>query len=168
MKKRYLALLLAISMLLSNVALTSCSPILCVFGHSDKNNDAACDVCGAVLESDETPETPEDPGEPEIPDEPEEPAIPEEPEIPVDPKDCTHEYELVDKKSPLVFKEGKATYKCPICKDSYTDVLPEADSIKVLAIGNSFSVDAVTYLWNICRAAGIENVVVAYAQVGGS
>ena len=33
-------------------------------------------------------------------------------------------------------------------------------SIKILAIGNSFSVDAVEYLWDMLDAAGVEEIVI--------
>ena len=46
---------------------------------------------------------------------------------------------------------------------------PEAipQSIKILAIGNSFSEDAVEYLWDILNAAGIEEVVIGNLYIGG-
>ena len=40
-------------------------------------------------------------------------------------------------------------------------------SIKILAIGNSFSVDAMEYLWNMLDAAGIEEVVLGNLYIGG-
>lgn len=40
-------------------------------------------------------------------------------------------------------------------------------SIKILAIGNSFSVDATEYLWNMLNAAGIEEVVIGNLYIGG-
>ena len=40
-------------------------------------------------------------------------------------------------------------------------------SLKILAIGNSFSVDAMEYLWNICNAAGIEEIVLGNLYIGG-
>jgi hypothetical protein len=40
-------------------------------------------------------------------------------------------------------------------------------SIKILAIGNSFSEDAVEYLWNIMHDAGIEEVVIGNLYIGG-
>ncbi len=48
-------------------------------------------------------------------------------------------------------------------------VIPEIEkkSLKVLAIGNSFSEDATKHLWDICDAAGIEDVVIANLYIGG-
>ena len=40
-------------------------------------------------------------------------------------------------------------------------------SIKILAIGNSFSVDATEYLWNMLDDAGIEEVIVGNLYIGG-
>ncbi|MBQ2676612.1 MAG: DUF4886 domain-containing protein [Clostridia bacterium] len=40
-------------------------------------------------------------------------------------------------------------------------------SLKILAIGNSFSVDGMQYLWNICKSGGIENVVLGNLYIGG-
>ena len=40
-------------------------------------------------------------------------------------------------------------------------------SIKILAIGNSFSSDATEYLWNMLDAAGIEEVVIGNLYIGG-
>ncbi len=40
-------------------------------------------------------------------------------------------------------------------------------SIKILAIGNSFSVDAVEYLWNMLDDAGIEEIVIGNLYIGG-
>lgn len=41
------------------------------------------------------------------------------------------------------------------------------DSLKVLAIGNSFSVDGMEYLWNICDDQGIETIVLGNLYIGG-
>ena len=40
-------------------------------------------------------------------------------------------------------------------------------SLKVLAIGNSFSVDAMEYLWDICDSAGYDDVVLGNLYIGG-
>lgn len=40
-------------------------------------------------------------------------------------------------------------------------------SIKILAIGNSFSVDAVEYLWNMLDDAGVEEIVIGNLYIGG-
>ena len=40
-------------------------------------------------------------------------------------------------------------------------------SIKILAIGNSFSEDAMAYLWQILRAGGVEEVILGNLVIGG-
>ena len=43
----------------------------------------------------------------------------------------------------------------------------KGDSLKILAIGNSFSVDAMEYLWDICKDAGYKNVKLGNLYIGG-
>ncbi len=68
---------------------------------------------------------------------------------------CEHIYE----------NDTPLTSRCKICGESEEDYMPK--SIKVLAIGNSFSDDATEHLWNIFKAAGIEEIIVANMYIGG-
>ncbi len=43
----------------------------------------------------------------------------------VDPATCEHQYEAIDVVEATCTADGAATYRCPICKDSYTEVLPK-------------------------------------------
>lgn len=40
-------------------------------------------------------------------------------------------------------------------------------SIKILAIGNSFSVDGMEYLWQVLRSGGVEEVILGDLAIGG-
>ena len=60
---------------------------------------------------------------------------------------------------------GNVTYTCAVCSDVYTETACE--DIKILAIGNSFSVDGTEYLWDVLTDAGIENVTVGNLYIGG-
>ena len=40
-------------------------------------------------------------------------------------------------------------------------------SVKILAIGNSFSVDAMEYLWHILKDGGVENITLGNLYIGG-
>ena len=40
-------------------------------------------------------------------------------------------------------------------------------SVKILAIGNSFSIDAMEYLWHILRAGGVEEITLGDLFIGG-
>lgn len=51
----------------------------------------------------------------------------------------------------------------------YADVGVELEyGIKVLAIGNSFSVDALQYLYNILAEVGYDSVTIGHLTIGGS
>lgn len=43
----------------------------------------------------------------------------------------------------------------------------EVRSLKILAIGNSFSTDAMQYLWQICRDGGVEDITLGNLYYGG-
>ena len=43
----------------------------------------------------------------------------------------------------------------------------QSKSIKVLAIGNSFSIDGMEYLWNVLNDAGYEEIVLGNLYIGG-
>ena len=43
----------------------------------------------------------------------------------------------------------------------------ETKSLKVLAIGNSFSEDATAFLWDICDSAGMDEIIIANLYIGG-
>ena len=59
---------------------------------------------------------------------------------------------------------------CPRCGDRYEEAVPNTatKTLKVLALGNSFSQDAMQYLWNICKDGGVETVVLANLYIGGA
>ena len=58
---------------------------------------------------------------------------------------------------------GETTTETPI---PFVPVL-ESKTLKVLAIGNSFSVDAMEFLWDICNSAGMEEIVLGNLYIGG-
>ncbi len=58
-------------------------------------------------------------------------------------------------------------YTCSACRHSYTEPIPATKSIKILAVGNSFSIDAMEYLYDICRAGGAEEIVLGNLYIGG-
>ena len=48
-----------------------------------------------------------------------------------------------------------------------TPATPEKKSIKILAIGNSFSVDAMEYVYQIAKQVGYEEIVLGNLYIGG-
>ena len=63
--------------------------------------------------------------------------------------------------------DGKIANVCGKCGGWREETLPAVKSLKVLAIGNSFSNDAMEYLAIIAKAAGIEEVVLGNLYIGG-
>ena len=118
------------------------------------------------------PEGPENPGnevpeDPETPDDggDEEPEEPEEPEKPV----CDHNYVEIERTEARPLSNGVIISECTLCKEQSTEIhTPMTRKLKLLAIGNSFSNDALGYLWDICHAAGVEELVIGHAYIGGS
>lgn len=45
--------------------------------------------------------------------------------------------------------------------------LQRSHTVRILAVGNSFSVDAMEYLWHICRAGGMRSIVLGNLYIGG-
>ena len=66
-------------------------------------------------------------------------------------------------------QDGLKRYTCnePSCNYTYTEVIPASKSVKILAIGNSFSMDAVEHLWGICKDGGAEEIIIANLYIGG-
>ncbi|MBQ9117534.1 MAG: DUF4886 domain-containing protein [Clostridia bacterium] len=80
---------------------------------------------------------------------------------------CVHDYVETVEKAATTFEEGLASYACSYCGDSYSAVLPATKSLKLLAIGNSFSQDALEHLYIVCKDAGIEELVIGHLYIGG-
>lgn len=85
----------------------------------------------------------------------------------VDQTTCSHDYESSITKHPRVLDEGEKTFVCKLCKHTYTEKLPKTKTLKVLALGNSFSCDAMEYLWDIANDAGVENIVLGNINISG-
>ena len=50
---------------------------------------------------------------------------------------------------------------------NYKNTKWDGKTLKILAIGNSFSVDAMTYLYEIAKAEGVESVILGNLYIGG-
>lgn len=81
---------------------------------------------------------------------------------------CEHtEKEQTSRTEAKPLAEGSITYTCKACGFTETEIIPATHSIKVLAIGNSFSVDAVAHLQGLMKAAGVKDFVIGNMSVGG-
>ena len=81
---------------------------------------------------------------------------------------CPHEEITVKTHKADILKDGYERVVCKTCGEILDEItLPATKSLKILAIGNSFSVDATTYLYDLFKAAGVEELIVGNAQIGG-
>ena len=83
-----------------------------------------------------------------------------------DPSTCTHSYETVSYTRAFALKDGAKTEKCSACGNEKSEVLPATKSLKMLVLGNSFTIDPTWHLWGICNDAGIEEVVIGSLFIG--
>ena len=81
--------------------------------------------------------------------------------------DCVHTYTEVITEKPKALKDGSKTLTCSACGDSRTEAIPATKTLKVLAIGNSFSSDATEYLWDIAKDGGVEKIIIGNLYIGG-
>jgi len=88
-------------------------------------------------------------------------------ELPPPVTECTHSYTETVETEPKALTEGMKKFTCSACGDSYTESIPATGSLKILAIGNSFSVDAMEYLWDIAKDGGVEEVILGNLYIGG-
>lgn len=78
---------------------------------------------------------------------------------------CAHSYASEVTKKSTATVCGTLTYTCELCDDSYTEKLPT--EVKILAVGNSFSDDAMEYLWQVLNDAGVEKITLGNLYIGG-
>ena len=81
--------------------------------------------------------------------------------------DCAHSYKYTVIEPAGVFSEGIGLYKCSKCHYEYEGTIPATKSVKILAIGNSFSVDALEHLYGILKDGGVETIKLANLYIGG-
>ncbi len=81
--------------------------------------------------------------------------------------DCVHTYTETVTEKPKALKDGSKTLTCSACGDYRTEAIPATKTLKVLAIGNSFSSDATEYLWDIAKDGGVEKIIIGNLYIGG-
>ncbi|MBE6632848.1 MAG: DUF4886 domain-containing protein [Ruminococcaceae bacterium] len=79
----------------------------------------------------------------------------------------THAYYVAERINARALADGSVSYVCDACGATDLQILPATNSIKILAVGNSFSTDAMEYLWDICKDAGISEVILGNLYIGG-
>ncbi len=80
---------------------------------------------------------------------------------------CAHSYAETVLSQPTYSQEGEKKMVCSICGHEETEAIPMVRTIKVLAIGNSFSVDAMEHLYGIFHDAGFTDIYLGNLYIGG-
>ena len=123
------------------------------------NSDGSADS-----DDDDTPPQVED----TLPDDDDKPTVPEEDKNDEEEDSvCNHNYEKTVITNPEILENGLARFVCSLCRHEYCEPIPATRSIKLLCIGNSFSVDAVQHLYGLLTDAGVENILIGNLYVGG-
>ncbi len=96
----------------------------------------------------------------------------EEPEEPSKVETPAPEEELVEVEPPKAEPEEEGTEEAPAPTDTAGPLFsaeenPYKDSLKILAIGNSFSVDGMEYLWDIANSYGVKEIILGNLYIGG-
>lgn len=82
--------------------------------------------------------------------------------------ECKHKEVHTQKLEAGIITDGYVKAICKKCGETVSEeAIPATRSIKLLAIGNSFSEDATEYLYDLLKSAGVENVIIGNASIGG-
>lgn len=84
-----------------------------------------------------------------------------------DSDECEHDYTLCIDTPAKALVDGSGRNICFLCGDEKEIVIPATKTLKVLAVGNSFSVDTMEYLWDICDDGGVETIILGNLYIGG-
>ena len=75
---------------------------------------------------------------------------------------CDKTISVIERIEATPLRDGYVKTNCTVCySKEKTEVFYATNSIKLLAIGNSFSIDALEYFYQILADAGVENIVIA-------
>lgn len=82
--------------------------------------------------------------------------------------ECEHSFSTIVVTPATALHDGLAQEICDKCGEATDVTIPATKSIKIFAFGNSFTQDTVAHVWDLCRSAGVEEVIVANLYIGGS
>ncbi|MBQ3529753.1 MAG: DUF4886 domain-containing protein, partial [Oscillospiraceae bacterium] len=80
---------------------------------------------------------------------------------------CEHNYESEKDSGLNVLNDVAVERTCTICGHSYTETIPATKEIKVLALGNSFTVDAMEHLNGLLKNAGVKKFAIGNLYISG-
>ncbi|MBQ8213123.1 MAG: DUF4886 domain-containing protein [Clostridia bacterium] len=81
-------------------------------------------------------------------------------------KPCTHSYSKIGTTPAKPLRDGAIDFSCMNCGHTYSEPIPATKTVRVLALGNSFTVDGMHYLWDICKNGGAETVILGNLYIG--
>ena len=65
------------------------------------------------------------------------------------------------------FEDGVKSFTCKKCGERKTEAIPATNSLKILCIGNSYSIDSMEYLYDIAKDGGVKTVTLGNLYVSG-
>lgn len=81
---------------------------------------------------------------------------------------CEHQQTAEKFQAAEILIDGYRRICCEACGEILEEtIIPATKSLKILAVGNSFSDDATAYLYDLFKAAGVDDVIVGNAYIGG-
>ncbi len=81
---------------------------------------------------------------------------------------CSHEFKETSRTPAGYATDEQIIFTCSLCNETKTEIGEKGIySIKILAVGNSFSVDAMEYLWDVLTGAGFTEVILGNLYIGG-
>ena len=81
---------------------------------------------------------------------------------------CQHQEVKKSTKKAGILEDGYEKIICSACGETLDEIkLPATKAVKILALGNSFSQDATAYLYDVFKAAGVDEIIVGNAFIGG-
>lgn len=115
-----------------------------------------------------TTDAPAAPTDPAIPTDTNEPTDEPTDTVPEDtePLLCQHSYKETIEVPAKILTNGVKLNTCELCGESFSEDILATKSIKLLAIGNSFSDDAMEYLWDILKDGGVEEITLGRLYIG--
>jgi hypothetical protein len=79
---------------------------------------------------------------------------------------CEHMLKETERTDAMALRDGKIDYTCTKCGEPDSEIIPATKTVRVLALGNSFTVDGMHYLWDLCKDGGAETVILGNLYIG--
>ena len=88
-------------------------------------------------------------------------------DAPTEPDEATEADAPIETDAPVVTQSSTSAPEPNAMKTKVDNTTDAPSSLKILAVGNSFSVDAMEYLYQMLKSAGVEEIVLGNLYYGG-